>query len=43
MFFYIHKYVRVHKAMLLPTSMNPVNCSFARSVLALPSPLQNPL
>jgi len=28
----------IHKALLLPASMNPVNCAFARSM----SPLQNP-
>jgi len=33
----------MHKALLLPTSMNRVNCAFAHSMLALLSPLQNPL
>jgi len=36
-------FIYMHKALLLPTSMNPVNCAFARSMLALLSSLQNPL
>jgi len=35
-------FIYLHKALLLPTSMNPVNCTFARRMLALPSPLQKP-
>jgi len=38
MFIYI-----IHEALLLPTSMKPVKCAFARSMLALPSSSQNPL
>jgi len=37
-------FIYIYKALLLPTIMNPVNCAFAYSILlALPSPLQNPL
>jgi len=36
-------FIYIHKALLLPTSVNPVYCAFARSMLAVPSPLQNPL
>jgi len=35
-FIYINMLIYIHKALLLPTSMNPV-------ILALPSPLLNPL
>jgi len=34
--------IYMYKAFLLPTSMNPLNCAFVASMLALPSPLQNP-
>jgi len=39
----MNMFIYMHKALLLPFCMNPVNCAFARSMLALPSPLQNPL
>jgi len=39
----MNMFIYIHKTLLLPTSINPVNCAFARSMLALPSPLQNPL
>jgi len=33
-------FIYIHKALLLPTRMNPVNCAY--SMLEMPSPLQNP-
>jgi len=37
----MNKFIYIHKALLLPTSMNPANCAFARRMLALAFPLQN--
>jgi len=43
MFFYIRKYVHLYtQGFAAATSMNIVNCAFARSMLAFPSPLQYP-